>query len=473
MLGSIPGDVPALAGIEGTTVQSLPFAMFAWQQTPGASSLSGTPTPRPAFTVFNGNDDVAAARAGWMFVDSTRNLISTTFATVSATSSGTTTTTYTYTTTSAHGLTTGQTVTVFNVTASAYNQTGTVTVTSATTFTMTGKTFATTSTASGTTYTYTTSSAHGLSTGDTVTLTGFGVAAYNATGVTVTVTSATTFTRVGGTSGPAASSGTTVPNPAASSASGTVTLGALSSMTFSAEYPLDPSLLPIDAYADGDRAIEVWALLRSDSSSRLAFPTIVASLKAAAGGGVTRYTDEWGSAGRIVPTASSSSVNPVLRWTRLGTLHLPAAGSREMRLVLAGSVATGSAGGVFGIARVMLLPVRQRAATPTTKANDATYPAWSASAAETVKYVDSDLSTTAYQPSSSLVPLGDRSFGGSPLEISPGVTSLGVILAANVPDSPTADSTTEYLGTATPPSATSQPQATVHVSVTPRFAYLR
>jgi hypothetical protein len=400
MLGSIPGDVPALAGIEGTTAQSLPFAMFAWQQTPGASSLSGTPTPRPAFTVFNGNDDVAAARAGWTFVDSTRNLISTTFVSVSAT-------------------------------------------------------------ASGTTYTYTSSSAHGLSSGQTVTVTGMTPTAYNLTG-TVTVTSSTQFTMVGSTS-----------NPTASTVSGTAIRGALSSITFSAEYPLDPSLLPIDAYADGDRAIEVWALLRTDSSSKLALPTIVASLKAAAGGGVIRYTDEWGSAGRIVPTASSATSSPVLRWTRLGTLHLPAAGSREMRLVLAGSVATGSASGVFGIARVMLVPVRQRAATPTTKANDSTYPAWSTSATETVKYVDSDLSATSYQPASSLVALGDRSFGGSPLEISPGLTSLGVILAANVPDSPTADSTTEYLGTATPPSATSQPQATVHVSVTPRFAYLR
>ena len=475
MFGAIPGDVPATAGVEATTVQALPFALFAWQQTPAASSLSGSPIPRSAFTVFNGNDDVSAARTGWVCVDSTRNVISTTFVSVSASSSGTTATTYTYTTASAHGLTTGQTVTVSGVTPSAYNQGGTVTVTSSTQFTITGKTFSVTSTASGTTYTYTTASAHGLTTGDTVTLTGFGVAAYNATSVTVTVTGATTFTRVGGTSGPAASSGTLVPNPAASSASGTVReiLGALSSMTFNAEYPLDPSLLPIDAYADGDRAIEVWALLRTDSSSKLALPTVVASVKAAAGGGVIRYTDEWGSAGRIVPTASSTATNPVLRWTRLGTIHLPTAGSREMRLALAGSVATGSVGGVFGIARVVLLPVRQRAASPTAKANDSTYPAWSLGTTEAVKYVDSDLSTTAYQPSSSLVPLGDRSLGGSPIEIMPGNTSFGVILAANVPDSPTADSTTENLGIATPPTASSQPQATVHVSVTPRFAYLR
>jgi hypothetical protein len=245
--------------------------------------------------------------------------------------------------------------------------------------------------------------------------------------------------------------------------------------TYSAEWKLDPSLLPTDAYADGDRAVEVWSLVITDSSTDLVAPTIVASVKPAAGNGPTRYTDEYGSLGIVVPTAAAAfSSPPCYRWARLGTVHLPTAGVREMRLALTGTVGVGSTGsGYFGIARVVLVPVRQRVCLPTRKdGTQSTYPAWSTSTTETVKTVDSDLTTFAYQPSISTVPFGERSVGGTPVELPTGNVDLLVAASALVPDDSTVSSSTEYLATGAI-DATHVPQAALHVSVIPRFGQLR
>jgi hypothetical protein len=325
--GTVPGDINALGKVELTTKQALAWAAIAWQNTPAATTLSSSPTPRAAFTVFNGNDDVSASRLGWTTVDATLNTISTT-----------------------------------------------------------------------------------------------------------TAAAATSYKAV---------------------------------------YSLDPSLLPTDAYAEGDRAIEVWCLTRTDSSTKLVLPTIVASLAPASGPGPTRYTDENGSAGVIVPTLAVAASTPGYRWTRLGTVHMPLNSAREMYLTLTGSLAASSTGtGTWGIARVVLCPVRQRATLPTTKINDSTYPAWTNSTTETVKAVDSDLTTTAYQPSVSVVPVGDRSMGGTLIEIPPGNIDMLTLLAALVPDDPYASTAIEYLTTGSP-SATTVPQAAVHFGITPRFAQLR
>jgi hypothetical protein len=239
---------------------------------------------------------------------------------------------------------------------------------------------------------------------------------------------------------------------------------ASASTTYTAQYSLDPSLLPTDPYAQGDRAIEVWALTITDAYSS----TITASLMPAVGSGPTRYTDEYGSTGKLIPSTSTSGS---LLWTRLGTLHLPNAGAREMRLVING-VATD---GQFGLARILVLPVRQRAALPTGKTGDSTYPVWSTSTTETVKTISSDLSTVSYQPSTSTVPYPDRSIGGTVLEITPGNASLITAFANVVPDDPAVTSQTEYLtaGTLGSPTSTTVAQAALHVSIIPRFAQLR
>jgi len=144
-----------------------------------------------------------------------------------------------------------------------------------------------------------------------------------------------------------------------------------------------------------------------------------------------------------------------------------------MYLTLTGSLAASSTGtGTWGIARVALLPVRQRASLPTTKVNDSTYPAWSSSTTETVKAIDSHLTSIVYQPSVSVVPVGDRSMGGTLIEIPPGSVDMMTVLSALVPDDPTASTSIEYLATGSP-SATTVPQAAVHFGITPRFAQLR
>ena len=145
-----------------------------------------------------------------------------------------------------------------------------------------------------------------------------------------------------------------------------------------------------------------------------------------------------------------------------------------MRLALTGTVGVGSTGtGYFGIARVVLVPVRQRVCLPTRKdGTQSTYPAWSTSTTETVKTVDSDLTTFAYQPSVSSVPFAERSVGGTPVELPTGNVDLLVAASALVPDDSTVSTSTEYLATGSI-DATHVPQVAVHVSVIPRFGQLR
>jgi len=182
-----------------------------------------------------------------------------------------------------------------------------------------------------------------------------------------------------------------------------------SATTYSAKWILDPSLLPIDEYTTGDRAVEVWALILTDLSSRLVSPNIVASLQSKDGYGPTRYTDEYGTAGRTVPVMSSTATGSGYRWTRLGTLHVGNTTAREMALTLTGTAAaTSSTSSAWGIARVIVLPVKQRATLPTAKhaaefGPDSTYSKWTP-AATTTSY---SLATT--YPAGQLVVFGTSS----------------------------------------------------------------
>ena len=134
----------------------------------------------------------------------------------------------TYTVASTASLSNGQSVQITGSSVAGYNGTYTITVTSGTTFTTsatgtgasTGTTVIPTPTASmgsipvtatsgtGTVATYTVASTAGMTTGQTVTIANSSVAGYNVSGVTITVTSSTTFTAAA--TGTGASSGTTV-----------------------------------------------------------------------------------------------------------------------------------------------------------------------------------------------------------------------------------------------------------------------
>ena len=156
-----------------------------------------------------------------------------------------------------------------------------------------------------------------------------------------------------------------------------------STTTYKARWILDPSLLPVDEYSDGDRALEVWALVLTDTSTKLVSPTFVTSLQSKDGYGPVRYTDEWATAGRTIPVLASTAVSTGYRWTRLGTVHLPNSPAREMALTITGTAAaTTSTSATWGIDKVLVLPVKQRAALPTAKSAiefgvDNTFAKWS------------------------------------------------------------------------------------------------
>lgn len=209
-----------------------------------------------------------------------------------------------------------------------------------------------------------------------------------------------------------------------------------SATTYSARYILDPSLLPTDPYVDGDRAVEVWALVLTDRSDYLVSPNIVASLQSKDGYGLTRYTDEWGTAGKSIPTLATTASGYGFRWTRLGTIHLGNAPAREMALKLTGTAAsTSNAAARFGIARVAVLPIKQRAALPTYKhaadqGADSSYPKWSSTSSSpwsvTSSYLTGALVTYAsavtqaigsangiYRAKSTVIPISTTATGTS------------------------------------------------------------
>jgi len=153
--------------------------------------------------------------------------------------------------------------------------------------------------------------------------------------------------------------------------------------TYRARWILDSSLLPTDEYSDGDRALEIWALVLTDTSTKLVSPTLVTSLQSKDGYGPIRYTDEWGTAGRTIPVLNSTAVAAGYRWTRLGTIHMANSPAREMALTITGTAAaTTSTTATWGIGKVLVLPVKQRAALPTAKSAiefgvDNTFAKWS------------------------------------------------------------------------------------------------
>src|SRR5208337_4921218 len=130
----------------------------------------------------------------------------------------------TITTSAAHGLSTGQSVTVAGVGVAGYNGTfAVVSVPSATQFTYIAGAAGLASSGGGTaasaTVTRQTSAAHGLSAGQLVTIAGVGVSGYNGTFVVATVPDSTHFTYSATTGGLAASGGGTA------AAAGNIALG--------------------------------------------------------------------------------------------------------------------------------------------------------------------------------------------------------------------------------------------------------
>ncbi len=132
------------------------------------------------------------------------------------------------------------------------------------------------------------------------------------------------------------------------------------------------------------------------------------------------------------------------RAVKLGTMVLPVDVVEPLRyhLVVAASWAAGSSG-QFGLDYLWMVPARQRALSPSSKPNDATYPAFVSSTTATRKTIRHDLSGRVSQDVGN--PGRDCGLGGSLIEFPPGDVDLLVKLSSLVPDDPTPDSTTEQL----------------------------
>jgi hypothetical protein len=229
--------------------------------------------------------------------------------------------------------------------------------------------------------------------------------------------------------------------------------------TASALFSIDPSLITLDDYTQGEIDIEVWG--RIGVHSAVVSPKLIVSAQPTAGTsfGQERYTNEYGSAGKLLTISSSGQQ---WRFNRLGTLTLLSnpAGPLVWKIKLAASWATGSAG-VFDVDYLTLVPARTRALGPTGKANDSTYPKFVASTAQTSKTIRSDLSGLVSSPPANAHP--DSGLGGQLLELPTGSVDTLVKLSSLVPDDPTSDSTSEQ----------ANHSASVHYSITPRYRMLR
>src|SRR5690606_22555620 len=102
--------------------------------------------------------------------------------------------------------------------------------------------------------------------------------------------------------------------------------------SYVAGFVIDPELSLPDDYSNGGVRIEVYARVML-SAAFTGGVTITLSAGPEAGG-ATIYTPEFGLTGRSVAVPSSSN-NDKWRWTRLGTLDLPAGPATSGRWIIA------------------------------------------------------------------------------------------------------------------------------------------
>jgi hypothetical protein len=130
---------------------------------------------------------------------------------------------------------------------------------------------------------------------------------------------------------------------------------------------VDPSVVEPDEFTN-EVKVELWA--RVYQSGGLTSLTATASaLPFGAGELAFRYTSEWGSSGRLVPTAAGWRVH------RLGIISLPVdKHARSPWLIVLRLIAGNGSSGTFGLDWLAGVPVRSRAVLPTSKVQDASYP---------------------------------------------------------------------------------------------------
>ena len=211
--------------------------------------------------------------------------------------------------------------------------------------------------------------------------------------------------------------------------------------TASDVFVVDPSTLAQDEFARGTIDIEVWA--RIELASTVVSPRLTLSLSpnAGAGFGATQYSQEYGSAGKLLVLPSSGTR---FRLVRLGTITMPvdAAAPVKWNLNVAASWAGGSSGS-FGLDYIVCVPVKQRACGKTGVPLDSAFPKFIASTSDTNKTIRSDLSGKVAAGSANAA--RDSGLGGSPIELPPGNVDMVFLLSSVVPDDPTVDTSSMQL----------------------------
>jgi hypothetical protein len=215
-------------------------------------------------------------------------------------------------------------------------------------------------------------------------------------------------------------------------------LRSLATHVASAAWNVDPATMTPDAFS-GELEVEIWGRVLLSAANESDRFTLSAQPQDGTGYGAARYTDEWGNAGRTVVLPSSGEA---WRLTRLGTLHLlvnPLA-PRIWKLVVEGIV---GANGHWGLDYLLVVPSLQRACSPSSKPNNASYPQFIANTRPTVKTIKSNLSALVAKPAKNGHP--DHGLGGHLLQIAPGESHLLCKLSSLVPDNPEASAATEQV----------------------------
>ena len=227
--------------------------------------------------------------------------------------------------------------------------------------------------------------------------------------------------------------------------------------TASAVFPVDPSTMAADAFTRGTIDIEVWA--RVELASGVVSPKLTLSLEPNAGSsfGASQYSQEYGSAGKLLTLPSSGTR---FRLVRLGTLTMPVdpVSPLKWNVKVAASWASASSGS-FGLDYLVMVPVKQRACGKTGVANDSAYPKFISSTSDTTKTIrGQDLSGLVGSAAGNQG--RDSGLGGSPIELPPGNVDLVVVLSSVVPDDPTVDTSSMQL---------SHTSTTGALVITPRY----
>lgn len=237
--------------------------------------------------------------------------------------------------------------------------------------------------------------------------------------------------------------------------------GAASSNPALAQWEVDPATMVPDSFS-GELAVEVWGrVMLSGGGGGLLAAHLVASAQPqdGAGFGAVRYTDEWGSGG-----LNAQLPEGIEKWrmVRLGTLHFvvnPLA--PRVWLVTYEGLPTEESIEEWGLNYLLLVPITQRACSPSAKPAGPTFPSFIRSIATTVKTVYSNLTAVTGKPGKSGHP--DTGLGGQLIELPPGETNMLLKLSSMVPDAPVGSPVSEQLSY----------EATMAVTVTPRWYLAR